>query len=147
VHYNVQQTRIRVFTVSFLFQTLTVLNPFHTPEVAALQDTDLAGPLVFCLAFGGFLLLVSTTCVAFFIWTFQFSDVEVTIRLFLNNLSLSLSKCAVRWTGNFSVGRIQSQIYFKVLTFLIPKVGCDRINYLIVDFPMSQCLEIGVNFN
>ncbi|XP_008192846.2 protein YIPF5 [Tribolium castaneum] len=38
-------------------KTLTVLNPFHTPEVAALQDTDLAGPLVFCLAFGGFLLL------------------------------------------------------------------------------------------
>lgn len=42
-----------------LFQTLTVLNPFRSPEVAALQDTDLAGPLVFCLAFGGFLLLVS----------------------------------------------------------------------------------------
>jgi len=38
-------------------KTLAVLNPFHTPEVAALQDTDLAGPLVFCLALGGFLLL------------------------------------------------------------------------------------------
>ncbi|KAK4886548.1 hypothetical protein RN001_002819 [Aquatica leii] len=37
--------------------TLTVLNPFHTPDAAAVQDTDLAGPLVFCLAFGGFLLL------------------------------------------------------------------------------------------
>ncbi|KAK9753557.1 hypothetical protein QE152_g1906 [Popillia japonica] len=38
-------------------KTLTVLNPFHTPEVAAVQGIDLAGPLVFCLAFGAFLLL------------------------------------------------------------------------------------------
>lgn len=38
-------------------KTLTVLNPFRTPDAAALQDTDLAGPLVFCLALGGFLLL------------------------------------------------------------------------------------------
>ncbi|KRT85161.1 hypothetical protein AMK59_969, partial [Oryctes borbonicus] len=38
-------------------QTLTVLNPFRTPDVAAVQDTDYAGPLVFCVAFGGFLLL------------------------------------------------------------------------------------------
>ncbi|XP_031341002.1 protein YIPF5 [Photinus pyralis] len=42
---------------SILFQTLTVLNPFRTPDFQAVQDTDLAGPLVFCLAFGGFLLL------------------------------------------------------------------------------------------
>ncbi|KAF5308820.1 hypothetical protein FQR65_LT00520 [Abscondita terminalis] len=40
-----------------LDQTLTVLNPFHTPDAAAVQDTDLAGPLVFCMAFGAFLLL------------------------------------------------------------------------------------------
>ncbi|XP_017773325.1 PREDICTED: protein YIPF5-like [Nicrophorus vespilloides] len=37
--------------------TLTVLNPFRTPEAAAVQDTDFAGPLVFCLTFGAFLLL------------------------------------------------------------------------------------------
>jgi len=38
-------------------KTLTVLNPFRTPDQAAVQDTDFAGPLVFCLGFGGFLLL------------------------------------------------------------------------------------------
>jgi hypothetical protein len=40
-------------------QTLAVLNPFRTTDAAILQDTDLAGPLVFCLALGAFLLLVS----------------------------------------------------------------------------------------
>lgn len=40
-------------------QTLSVLNPFRTPEKSIFEDTDMAGPLVFCLAFGGFLLLVS----------------------------------------------------------------------------------------
>ncbi len=41
------------------FQTLSVLNPMKTPDAAIMQDTDLAGPLVFCLMFGGSLLLVS----------------------------------------------------------------------------------------
>jgi hypothetical protein len=40
-------------------QTLAVLNPFRTTDASILQDTDLAGPLVFCLALGAFLLLVS----------------------------------------------------------------------------------------
>jgi len=41
-----------------LQKTLAVLNPFRAtrPEVAG--DSDLAGPLVFCLAFGSLLLLV-----------------------------------------------------------------------------------------
>ncbi|XP_063240875.1 protein YIPF5-like [Bacillus rossius redtenbacheri] len=38
-------------------QTLSVLNPFRTTDAAILQDTDLAGPLVFGLALGAFLLL------------------------------------------------------------------------------------------
>ena len=51
--------------VRCLLQTLAVLNPFRTTDASILQDTDLAGPLVFCLAFGGFLLLVSAdTCAA-----------------------------------------------------------------------------------
>jgi len=45
-------------------QTLAVLNPFRTTDASILQDTDLAGPLVFCLAFGAFLLLVSTDACA-----------------------------------------------------------------------------------
>lgn len=43
----------------FYFQTLSVLNPFRTTDQMILQDTDLAGPLVFCLTLGSFLLLVS----------------------------------------------------------------------------------------
>lgn len=38
-------------------KTLAVMNPFRTTDVSILQDADLAGPLVFCFAFGGFLLL------------------------------------------------------------------------------------------
>ncbi|KAH9507854.1 Protein yipf5 [Bulinus truncatus] len=42
--------------ISF-FQTLAVLNPMKTTDQSIMQDTDLAGPLVFCMAFGGSLLL------------------------------------------------------------------------------------------
>jgi len=38
-------------------KTLTVLNPFRAIDPTILQDTDLAGPLAFCLAFGTLLLL------------------------------------------------------------------------------------------
>ncbi|CRK86391.1 CLUMA_CG000178, isoform A [Clunio marinus] len=38
-------------------KTLSVLNPFRTTEKSIFEDTDLAGPLVFCMAFGSFLLL------------------------------------------------------------------------------------------
>lgn len=38
-------------------KTLSVLNPLQLTEANIMDDTDLAGPLVFCLAFGGFLLL------------------------------------------------------------------------------------------
>ncbi|XP_022328200.1 protein YIPF5-like [Crassostrea virginica] len=38
-------------------KTLAVLNPFKAAEHDMMQDTDLAGPLVFCLAFGGSLML------------------------------------------------------------------------------------------
>lgn len=48
-----------MFFLSIFFQTLTVLNPLRTPDAAAAGDTDFAGPLVFCLIFGSFLLLVS----------------------------------------------------------------------------------------
>lgn len=40
-------------------KTLSVLHPLRQPDASIMQDTDLAGPLVFCLAFGGCLLLVS----------------------------------------------------------------------------------------
>lgn len=40
-----------------LQKTVAVLNPFKEPNPTILQETDLTGPLVFCLCFGGFLLL------------------------------------------------------------------------------------------
>lgn len=39
-------------------KTKTVLNPFITPDLSILDDVDLAGPLVFCLAFAFSLLLL-----------------------------------------------------------------------------------------
>ncbi|KAK3099603.1 hypothetical protein FSP39_006900 [Pinctada imbricata] len=38
-------------------KTMAVLNPFKSADHDIMQDTDLAGPLVFCLAFGGSLML------------------------------------------------------------------------------------------
>jgi hypothetical protein len=38
-------------------KTLAVLNPFRSTDASILHDSDLAGPLVFCLAFGCFLLV------------------------------------------------------------------------------------------
>lgn len=38
-------------------KTKSVLNPFKDTDSHIMDDTDLAGPLVFCLAFGGLLLL------------------------------------------------------------------------------------------
>ncbi|XP_055936175.1 protein YIPF5-like [Argiope bruennichi] len=38
-------------------KTVAVLNPFKEPNPSILQETDFTGPLVFCLCFGGFLLL------------------------------------------------------------------------------------------
>ncbi|XP_057313724.1 protein YIPF5-like [Hydractinia symbiolongicarpus] len=38
-------------------KTKSVLHPFEVPDPSIMDDTDLAGPLVFCVAFGAFLLL------------------------------------------------------------------------------------------
>lgn len=42
---------------AILQKTLNVLNPLRHTDPVILQDTDLAGPLAFCLAFGSLLLL------------------------------------------------------------------------------------------
>ena len=42
-----------------LTQTLVVLNPMKQCDVEVAGDCDLAGAFIFCLAFGGSLLLVS----------------------------------------------------------------------------------------
>ena len=44
---------------------MAVLNPLVKTDVDTANDTDLAGPLVFCLLFGAVLLLVSSDGVIF----------------------------------------------------------------------------------
>lgn len=39
-------------------QTLTVLNPLGSIDQHIMDDADLAGPIIFCLLFGFFLLFV-----------------------------------------------------------------------------------------
>lgn len=58
IDFSLIVSRILICLV-FFEQTLAVLNPFRTTDQDICQDTDMAGPLVFCLALGGFLLLVS----------------------------------------------------------------------------------------
>ncbi|CAO1360457.1 unnamed protein product, partial [Diamesa tonsa] len=71
--------------------TLSVLNPMRKPEKSIFEDTDMAGPLVFCLAFGGFLLLSGKVtfsyiygigvlgCLAFYCLLTLMATVNVTI--------------------------------------------------------------------
>lgn len=40
-------------------KTLTVLHPLKVADGSIMNETDLAGPMVFCLAFGATLLLVN----------------------------------------------------------------------------------------
>ena len=40
-------------------KSLTVLNPFRRVDERIMDDADLAGPLLFIICFGTFLLLVS----------------------------------------------------------------------------------------
>lgn len=40
-------------------KTLTVLHPLKAADGSIMNETDLAGPMVFCLAFGATLLLVT----------------------------------------------------------------------------------------
>ena len=46
------------FTNSYSSQTLTVLNPLAAVDQNIMDDSDLAGPILFCLLFGTSLLLV-----------------------------------------------------------------------------------------
>lgn len=43
-------------------KTLTVLHPLKAADGSIMNETDLAGPMVFCLAFGATLLLVRDKC-------------------------------------------------------------------------------------
>ena len=61
---------IKEYVMFHLFQTKSVLNPLQQPDPSIMDDTDLAGPLVFCLAFGAFLLLVSSKMFQIFVFEY-----------------------------------------------------------------------------
>lgn len=61
-------------------KTLTVLHPMKAADGSIMNETDLAGPMVFCLAFGATLLLVS---VRFLHWS------ESELALFHNLVQIS----------------------------------------------------------
>jgi len=46
-------------------KTLSVLNPFSSVSADVIGDCDLAGPLMFCMALGSFLLLVGRLFIVF----------------------------------------------------------------------------------
>lgn len=62
-------------------KTLTVLNPLRSTRSEVAGDADLAGPLVFCCAFGSLLLLTGTifwplNCFLVLLYDFLSSNVE-----------------------------------------------------------------------
>ena len=83
------------------------MNPFRRTDAEILQDTDLAGPLVFCLAFGGFLLLTGKLhfgyiygiglmgCVAMYFLLNLMSMQGVSMRVMVSVLGYCLLRC--RW--------------------------------------------------
>ena len=83
----------------FLFQTMTVLNPLKQADHIIMQDTDLAGPLVFCLAFGGSLMLVSN-CTLLLQTPF---DASATDNFSKHSRKRIDCFCVLRHFNNFSV--------------------------------------------
>lgn len=85
-----------------LMKTLSVLNPFRTPEKEIFDDVDLAGPLVFCMAFGSFLLLSGKVtfsyiygigvlgCLAFYCLLTLMASVNVTLGAVISVLGYCL---------------------------------------------------------
>ena len=60
VNFGHIRTKVTSFKRSIHEQTLTVLNPLKSVNQHIMDDTDLAGPIIFCLLFATFLLLVTS---------------------------------------------------------------------------------------
>ncbi|XP_054154093.1 protein YIPF5 homolog [Oppia nitens] len=81
-------------------KTYAVMNPFRKPDPTILQDSDLAGPLVLCLAFGSF-LLVSGKVHFGYIYGFGVLGclaIYMLLNLMSSDLSLSIA-CTVSVLG------------------------------------------------
>ncbi len=79
---------------------MSVLNPLKPADAHAISNTDLAGPLLFCLLFGGILLLVMTITSYMYEYRYcwqvymclQFTDCTWTI-IIANILPLHVQMC------------------------------------------------------
>lgn len=80
-------------------KTMSVLNPFKEPDSSALQDTDLAGPLVFCLALGGAMLLAGKVQFGYIYGIGMLGCLAMYALLSLMSLSGISPTCAVSILG------------------------------------------------
>jgi protein YIPF5/7 len=58
VNFGHMKTKVLYIINDVNEKTLTVLNPLRSVDQHIMDDTDLAGPILFCLLFATFLLLV-----------------------------------------------------------------------------------------
>lgn len=83
-------------------KTLTVLNPLKPADGSIMNETDLTGPILFCIALGATLLMVQTTP-----WTFCETITRGTQWFILHrrneNIMSSAHTCVFVW--NLSAGR------------------------------------------
>lgn len=96
-------------------KTLSVLNPLRHTDATILQDTDLAGPVVFCISFG-FILLLSGKVQ--FGYIYGIGVIGCVGMYFLLNM--------------MSVGGVSLGVTISVLGYcLLPMVGLAGINLLL----------------
>jgi len=96
-------------------KTLSVLNPLRHTDASILQDTDLAGPVVFCILFG-FILLLSGK--VHFGYIYGIGVIGCLGMYFLLNM--------------MSVGGVSIGVTISVLGYcLLPMVGLAGINLLL----------------
>ncbi|RWS24002.1 protein YIPF5-like protein [Leptotrombidium deliense] len=81
-------------------KTAAVLNPFRNTDSSILSDTDFAGPLVFCLALGGFLMLAGKVIFGYIYGVLVLGCLSIyaLLNLMSQTLSISLS-CTVSVLG------------------------------------------------
>lgn len=80
-------------------KTLSVLNPLKKPDATIMQDTDLAGPLVFCLALGGTLLLAGKVHFGYIYGIGVVGCIAMYLLLNLMSLSSVSASCIVSVLG------------------------------------------------
>lgn len=97
---------------------MSVLNPFRTTEQTILQDTDLAGPLVFCLTLGSFLLLVRTNNSILLIIIWKSTQKLEIIRFFFGAFIPHLQSGKVHFSYIYGIGVLGCLAFYALLTVM-----------------------------